>query len=517
MSIDFARSGATRMSSSQPVSPSGPLAIDPRVDEHSLTNLWRRPARDRRGSLIRRALVVADVSGLTLALVAGAVVAQHGHLRLSIEDVFIYCGVLAAWALAARLYGLYGRGERQPGHSTLDDLGPLFNTVTAGVWIGALLVGFSRLDGWNLRAGLAFWLAALIMIPSARAVARTIARRHADFVQNAVIVGAGDVGQLVGRKFQQHPEFGIRLVGFVDSEPKELRRDLAEIPMLGRIDEIVDVVRRNNVHRVVVAFSNDSHDTLLDLVHSLRDLDVEIDVVPRLFEAVGPAVGIHAVEGLALVGLPSMRPSRPARIVKRGLDVVAASVALIVTTPLLLWIAWRIRRDSPGPIFFRQERLGEKRRPFTLLKFRTMSLGADDGPHRAYIADIMDMTATPTESNLFKLERPDAVTPVGAWLRRTSFDELPQLINVLRGDMSLVGPRPCLEYETEFFEPHHFDRFLVPAGMTGLWQVEARARSTFKEALDLDAAYARNWSLLLDLWLVARTPAELFRSGGTTR
>ena len=127
-------------------------------------------------------------------------------------------------------------------------------------------------------------------------------------------------------------------------------------------------------------------------------------------------------------------------------------------------------------------------RPFTVLKFRTMVVDADDAPHRAYVESIMDTRAAPTSSNLYKLSRPDAVTKVGHRLRRTSLDELPQLINVLRGDMSLVGPRPCLAYETALFEPHHFDRFLVPAGMTGLWQVSARANATFREALDLDAA-----------------------------
>jgi lipopolysaccharide/colanic/teichoic acid biosynthesis glycosyltransferase len=127
----------------------------------------------------------------------------------------------------------------------------------------------------------------------------------------------------------------------------------------------------------------------------------------------------------------------------------------------------------------------------------------------------MDTAALPADNNLYKLERAQDVTRVGAWLRRTSIDELPQLINVVKGEMSLVGPRPCMWYETELFEAHHFDRFLVPAGMTGLWQVEARAHSTLKEALDLDAAYARNWSLRLDLWLLAHTPQALLRGRGT--
>src|SRR5205823_5916506 len=133
----------------------------------------------------------------------------------------------------------------------------------------------------------------------------------------------------------------------------------------------------------------------------------------------------------------------------------------------------------PGPVFFRQERLGMGMKEFPALKFRTMKVDTDDAPHRAYIAQTMSSSAAPTGNGLYKLDRSDAITPFGRWLRKTSLDELPQLINVLRGQMSLVGPRPCMPYETEAFEPHHFERFLVPAGLTGLWQVTARAHSTF--------------------------------------
>jgi exopolysaccharide biosynthesis polyprenyl glycosylphosphotransferase len=502
------------VSSSERLARPGSFQVDADLTEQLLAP--RRHTRVRRVTLVRRALVTADIVAVALALGAGAFVGRHRGLNITIRELLVFVGIIGIWLAVARLYGLYDKDERQPDHTTFDDLAPIFNAVTVGTWIGVLAVG---LDGhhWNLKAALTVWGTALVALPTARATARAVARRRSDFIQNAIIVGAGDVGQLVGRKLRQHPEFGIRLVGFVDSDPKKLRLDLDGVPMLGRAEDIVEVVRANDVQRVVVAFSNDSHDTLLDLVRSLRDLDVEIDVVPRLFEAVGPAVGIHAVEGLALVGLRTARPSRAARAVKRTFDVVLAFTLMTLASPLFLWIAFRIRRDSPGPIFFRQERLGMQQRPFTVLKFRTMTQDADDRPHREYVAAIMDTRATPTENSLYKLDRPDAVTRVGAWLRRTSLDELPQLINVLRGDMSLVGPRPCLEYETKLFDLHHFDRFLVPAGMTGLWQVEARARSTFREALDLDAAYARNWSLMLDLWLLIRTPTVLLRSRRSTR
>jgi lipopolysaccharide/colanic/teichoic acid biosynthesis glycosyltransferase len=174
-----------------------------------------------------------------------------------------------------------------------------------------------------------------------------------------------------------------------------------------------------------------------------------------------------------------------------------------------------VHRSSPGPVFFRQTRLGLNMREFTALKFRTMWTDTDDSEHRKYIASTMRSSATAGSNGLYKLERKNAITPFGHWLRKTSLDELPQLINVLRGDMSLVGPRPCIPYETQNFEPHHFERFLLPAGVTGLWQVMARAHSSFGEALDMDVAYVRGWSLGLDLRLLFRTPLELLRQEGT--
>jgi exopolysaccharide biosynthesis polyprenyl glycosylphosphotransferase len=329
-------------------------------------------------------------------------------------------------------------------------------------------------------------------------------------------VGAGEVGQLVARKLLQHPEFGLRVVGFADGAPRDLRNGLEDVPVIGRPSDIESIVKTHAVDRVIVAFSSDRHDVLVPLARTLRRLDVHVDFVPRLFEVVGPLTSVHLIEGFPLMSVRATRPSRLALGTKRVVDVFLATTILVGTLPLFAWVAWRIRRDSPGPVFFRQERLGEGQQPFTMLKFRTMGVGTDPAPHREYVRGIMDAAAAPAANNLYKLDRARDVTRVGAWLRRTSLDELPQLINVIRGDMSLVGPRPCIPYETELFQPHHFDRFLVPAGMTGLWQVAARARATFKEALDLDAAYARSWSLGLDAALLARTPLALLRDKATT-
>jgi lipopolysaccharide/colanic/teichoic acid biosynthesis glycosyltransferase len=234
-----------------------------------------------------------------------------------------------------------------------------------------------------------------------------------------------------------------------------------------------------------------------------------------MYEIVGPKAFVHDVEGLPLVGVPPVRLPRSSRFCKRAVDVAGATAGLLLTAPFFLVVAVLIKLDSDGPVLFRQARLGRGMREFQVLKFRTMGVDTDVEAHRQYIADTMSSSATPRANGMYKLDRSDAVTRVGRWLRKTSLDELPQLLNVLRGDMSLVGPRPCLEYETAYFSPHHFERFLVPAGVTGLWQVTARAKSTFGEALDMDVAYVRGWSLALDLRLLLRTPAQLLRPGAT--
>jgi lipopolysaccharide/colanic/teichoic acid biosynthesis glycosyltransferase len=270
----------------------------------------------------------------------------------------------------------------------------------------------------------------------------------------------------------------------------------------------VDIHR---VDRVIVAFLRNSHEEMLELIRRLTPLGVQIELVPRYFEVMGPSADIDPVEGLPLLRLGSPRISRSSRSFKRAIDLFGGSIALVLATPVMVAIAIAIKFDSPGPVLFRQTRLGESMREFTNLKFRTMHIGTPEERHRQYIGATTTVSASPEASGLYKLDRSEDVTRVGSWLRRKSLDELPQLLNVVRGDLSLVGPRPCIPYELEFFEMHHFDRFLVPAGITGLWQVTARARSTFGEALDLDVAYVRSYSLWRDLQLILRTPVQLFR------
>jgi exopolysaccharide biosynthesis polyprenyl glycosylphosphotransferase len=467
----------------------------------------------RRGWLVRRMLICADLLGLVAAFAATMAVLIY-PTPLQQRHWLALVAILPVWVVMAKIYGLYDRDEERADHSTVDDFVGVFHLMTVGAWL--LLIG-GRATGaaeMTLTTVAGFWGLGMIAVTSARAVARATARRSVLYQQNMVIAGAGEIGQLIARKVLQHPEYGINVVGFIDDEPLALRPELAHVAFLGSAHRLPEIVETFDVDRVVIAFSRESELERVATIRALRDLDVQIDVVPRLFDIVGPKFTNHAIEALPLVGLPPVRPTPSSRWLKRAIDVLVASVALVALAPVFLVIALLVRRDSEGPIFFRQTRLGLGMREFTALKFRTMRVDVDDSLHREYIRQTMSAAAVAGDNGIYKLDRGDAVTRTGRWLRSTSLDELPQLLNVLRGDMSLVGPRPCIPYETENFRSHHFERFLVPAGITGLWQVTARAHATFGESLDMDVTYARGWSLGLDLRLLCQTPFHL-RSKGT--
>jgi exopolysaccharide biosynthesis polyprenyl glycosylphosphotransferase len=474
------------------------------------------PRHRHRGQRLRQSLVLADLVGLLAAYVLVLLVlgsgSGHGNRFGPFGETAIFAATLPLWFALATLYGLYDRDEERAAHRTVDDLVGVFHLVTVGVWIEYAALKLSGLANPDVRSVAVFWMAAIVLITFCRAAARAATRSLIDERQRTLIVGGDRFAKLVARKIKAHPEYGLELVGFADAGDGN-GVATRSAPVLGPTSRLHKLIREHDIDRVVVA---DAGDDTPNVVHSLHALDVQIDIVlRRLADAVGPRAHIHSLEGLPMIGLPLPHLPLSSRIAKRIVDVVGAVLALVVTAPLFLVVAVLVKRSSPGPVLFRQVRLGMNMQPFEMLKFRTMVVGARTDVHREYVRRTMEPTAEPSDNGLYKLGRDDAVTPIGRWLRKTSLDELPQLINVLRGEMSLVGPRPCLEYELESYEPHHYDRFLVPAGMTGLWQVTARAKSSYGEALEMDVAYARGRSLGLDLLLLIRTPFEVLRAGAT--
>ena len=368
----------------------------------------RRTARvRRRGWLVRRALAVGDIVGLSIAFAIVEtiyVTTRKPHGDISPEtEVLLFVASLPVWVLFAKLQGLYDQDEERANHSTVDDLVGVFHLITAGVW--ALFVVSWALPQTNTISApklVLFWTLAITTVTICRTAARGLSRHRLDYFQNTVIVGGGEVGQLVARKLMAHPEYGLNLVGFVDANPREHRADIGPLRMLGSPEQLPDLVRKLDLERVIFAFSQQDATDTLDLIRELKQFDLQIDIVPRVFEVVGPRVSVHTVEGIPLVGLPPTRPSRSSRAVKRAIDLVGAMAMLIVTAPLFAFVAWRIRRDSPGPVLFRQERLGLHGEPFTILKFRSMTVDTDQSAHKAYQEKMRDFRSVPGESGLYK-------------------------------------------------------------------------------------------------------------------
>ncbi len=497
--------------------PDSRLSPDRATESQPAATATRRPRR--RGDVVRRKLIAADVLGLIAAfgILQLRLGTSSGQDRVGFDqELILFALSLPLWIVLARGIGLYSRDEERPEHTTADDLLGLVALVTISVWLLFVVSYVTQLASPDLEKWVMFWALAIACVFVARAVARLIARASPDYIQNAVIVGTDRTGQIVGRKLVQHPEFRINLVGFIDASPRELRPDLASIPVIGAADDLLEIAELYGLDRVFVAFSGATDRHMMQISRRLQLAGVQVDIVPRMFEALGPNAILNSLEGTRLVSLTPIHISRDALFLKRVMDVAISTVVLVLLAPVMLAIAVWVKRDSPGPILFRQRRLGMDQREFTALKFRSMGADTSTDAHRAYIREAMDAEATPQGSGLFKLERPDVVTRSGAFLRKTSLDELPQLFNVLRGDMSLVGPRPCIPYETELFEEHHFERFSVPAGLTGLWQVKARAHSTFVEALELDVLYARSWSFWGDMLLLLQTPGQVLRPKATS-
>ncbi len=487
------------------------------MDERTRALLGRR-RNARRAWLVPRSLLVADLLGLCLAYFLATLLAGGDGALGSSRELLVFALTLPCWVVVAKLEGLYERDQQCTDHATTDEVVAIFFLVTIGIWILLVASRLARHTGPGVYALIGFWALAVCVLPVARTMAREVCKRRGAYVQNAVIVGAGEVGQLIGRKLLRHPEYGVNVVGFVDRRPKMRRADLPEhLTILGPPERLPDIVQCLDVERVVIAFSDDPVSEQLELARQLRGLPIQVDLVPRLFELVDPRVTLHSVEGIPLLGLPPTRATSGALMIKRALDLIGASLGLILLAPLFGYIAVRIRLDSHGPVLFRQTRLGAKMKEFTTLKFRTMKVDTDTSVHEAYIRATMSSSAEADGVGMYKLDRHDSVTNFGRWLRRTSLDELPQLINVVRGDMSLVGPRPCIPYEVENYKRHHFERFSVPQGITGLWQVTARANSTYGESLEMDVAYARGWSIGLDLRLLLRTPLQVLHQRSATR
>jgi exopolysaccharide biosynthesis polyprenyl glycosylphosphotransferase len=317
-------------------------------------------------------------------------------------------------------------------------------------------------------------------------------------VTRILIVGTGQVAaRLVARLGRCHDTV---VVGQVDDDPT----DGSEV--LGGLDDLPDLCTQYRVDRIIVAFSRSSaHETL----ETLRSLEgrVPVSVVPRFFELHSWRSEVEELHGMPLFHVPPAALSNGARLVKRSIDLLLAALAITATLPLWLTIAAAIKLESSGPVFFRQERAGRAGRPFRIFKFRTMA--ADAWERRSAVVE-----ANEVDGPLFKIRNDPRVTKVGRVLRRTSLDEVPQLLNVIRGEMSLVGPRPLPTEESNRLDGAALARFDVRPGITGLWQVSGRSDLSYADLQHLDSVYVSSWSLMWDLRIMWATPRTVFAHRG---
>ena len=386
----------------------------------------------------------------------------------------------------------------------------VFNTMSIATWAFVVVAAVTGLAEVNLPKIMLFWALAVVLVSTGRAAARAVCRRHRAYIQRTLIVGGGAVGQLVARKVRNHPEYGLEVVGFVDAAPLDPHLDIAHLPVVGEPDELPELIDRLDVNRVIFAFSTKSHDGVLAALRACRGLQVQTDIVPRYFEMVGPGASFHALGGLSLVSLGPSGLPRSSQLVKRAVDIVISVTALVLLAPLLGLIGLLIKLDSPGPVIFRQTRMGTGDHPFRMYKFRTMVADAEE--QKPAIAHLNRYAVNDGDARMFKAKDDPRTTRVGRALRRFSLDELPQLANVLKGEMSMVGPRPLILDEDQCIADWGRMRLALKPGITGPWQVLGRNDIPFAEMVTMDYLYVTNWSLMQDLTLMLRTLPAIVRA-----
>ncbi len=409
--------------------------------------------------------------------------------------------------LASRREGAY---DVRRGHSLYDDLYGLVNATATAIMLLVVLVFFYRRLFYSRIIFIYAGIAIILLLGMARLVRGILLarlRQAGHGVDRVLIIGAGEAGRTVMRNLMAQPELGYRVVGFLDDDPAKSAADIGPIKAFGPLDNLPQVAKENNIAQVIITLPWQYHRRILRLVNEAEQTGIRARVVPDFFQISLGGVDIEAINGIPLISIKESALTGFNNTLKRVADVLLASLAIILGAPLWLALAAAIRLDSPGPVLFRQERAGRYGKPFQVYKFRSMYQDAE--------AQLEKLRAQNEAAGpLFKIRDDPRRTRVGRFIRKFSLDEVPQLINVLRGEMSWVGPRPGLLSEVAQYQDWHHKRLEVLPGLTGLWQVSGRSDLTFDEMVMLDIYYAENWSLGLDLRIMLRTvPQVLFGDG----
>jgi exopolysaccharide biosynthesis polyprenyl glycosylphosphotransferase len=465
----------------------------------------RRSALSSRDSFLKYLLAIADIAGAFAALLVTVLVGQGAH-GLRPEAILVAPFIL----FASKAVGLYDRDQHTLRKTTLDEIPAIFYL---GILFGfaVLLTEGLLLNGWMARPQL-FGLVAFsfLFTTAGRCAARLIARRGLA-PERCLFLGNGADATRTANKLEGSPGVNAFVIGRValrsDRERSGGERPRLGMPTLGYVDSLPRVVGEHSIERVIIAPDSDEPDEILHAIRLLKALGVKVSVLPRLLEVVGSSSTFDEIDGITLLGVRQYGLPRSSGWLKRVMDVVGAGAGLLLLSPTLIILALAVKLDSRGPVFFKQPRIGRKGKRFHMVKFRSMVHDADQ------IKDEL-RTLNEAEGGLFKITADPRVTRVGRLLRQTSLDELPQLINVVRGDMSLVGPRPLVPDEDALIEGWERRRLAVRPGMTGLWQIYGSSRIPMPEMVKIDYLYGANWSIWLDLKILLRTfPYVLSRRG----
>ena len=442
----------------------------------------------------------------------GGTVEWYNQQPLAVYRSYIVLLVLAI-VLAFGVRGLY----RLPrGTSFLAEATSVWSAVTVAN-AAVLVVVFLRPEFVSSRLFVIYaWAAILLLLTLERGVRRLVRDQlwqRGIGVERAVVVGSGPAAQRVMSYLATNNDLGFQLVGFVDDLPVAedwaiaTSRSIMRPERLGESDALAQIIKTEGISEVVIALPPQAHDSILGVITTCRDADVGFQLVPDVFELSLGRVQINELNGVPLIGVRSSRIQGWNLWIKRGVDILGATAALLVAAIPMALIALAIRIETPGPIFIRQTRVGKNGKDFICYKFRSMNADAEQMKDAVLSNGNGDI-------RLRKHKDDPRRTGVGRLIRPTSIDELPQLFNVLIGKMSLVGPRPQVRAEVDHYEPWHHQRLSVTPGITGLWQVSGRSDLTFEEMVRLDIYYAENWSLRLDLEILLRTPRAVFSMRG---
>ncbi len=450
---------------------------------------------------VRRMLVAADVLALLLGIGWLAITGGTGPRSHALWAL----PTIPVWLLLFVIYGLYSSGLRRVGYSTVDELPRLAHVFLlggVGIWVYFRAAPPGMLD---FRPTTEFVLVGFVADFALRSLIRRLSLRLLG-AERVLFVGSGPMTPVLVRQLLRQPSHGLELVGALTRmENQEWPLPIPSFGALGEVD-LLALLQVHGIDRVVVSAEGIEDRSLLELVELCRTLNIRVNALPSLAAMIGPAATIDQLEGVTLIGLNLPSLARSSRTFKRGMDVVGASVLLIVTAPVSLLAAIAVKLGSPGPILFRQERIGRGGKPFQIAKFRTMVVDAE-----ARRAALLDQSR---QAGWLDLEHDPRITTVGRFLRRTSLDELPQLWSVLRGDMSLVGPRPLIRQEDQNVSGWARARLDLTPGLSGMWQVIGRTHIPFEQMVMIDYIYVANWSLWTDVKLMLRTlPAVLRRDG----